>query len=1025
MSGKCPSQWWTRTIEDCFLDQVRKRPDATAVVDRFERLTYRGLLDEAMAVACGLRCSGVERETLVGMAYQRSARAIVAMLGIVLAGGAYLPVNPSYPRRRIERVLNDSGVRQMLCTAEYQAACAGIGGVELLDAKRIAIPGGGADDHVVPTIDGDRSPLAYVMYTSGSTGEPKGVMIEHAGVLRLVKDTDYIEFSADDRILHAAALEFDAATFEVWGALLNGAQLCVIDESVTLVPDRFAAALRDHRVSICWLTAPLFHQLADEDPEIFAPLRALITGGDVVSPDHVRRVQEHNPSLSIYNGYGPTENTTFTTVHRIRGEIVGAIPIGKPIPGTTVLVRDGELYVGGLGLARGYHNKPQLTEQRFTVIEGRRYYRTGDRVYQDADGVLHFRGRVDNQVKILGNLVELDEVTAAVQALPGVRGAFTRAVGDTGTDRALVSWVVGPGLTAEQVRSGITEVLPGFMVPRHVVMVDRFPLTSSGKVDWRALPAPARPRAADAALSASQQRMAQVWSDVLGVDLAVIGPHDSFFDLGGNSLKLGVLLGRIGCGPSLADLYAARTLAAMSDAVDGATAGSAVDGATAGGLAPFSAIALAKPSSLHPQQRAMYALWQADPASLAYNVPFRLDIRGPLDERRLRCALSEVVARHDALRMRFVLDAGNVRQQPVTGIEPEFETVNSPGVERVARFVRPFHPDEPVVPRALLVRTDAQRHEFHVDVPHVIFDGVSLRLLVEDLLDRYAGVESAAPQVSYAQAAQWYHDRLAAGDRLTAEDYWLKRFHHPRPPLALPTDRPRGRRRAVRGAVIRRELGPEWHNRIESAARQHGTTEFVVLLAAYHAALARLTGQRSITVGCPSSGRTHPAAEAVIGMFVSTICLAVDFAPDATLTDLVAEVDEAARMALTHQDYPFEKLVNRLDIAVEPGRNPLFDAFFALQNIDFYEFSRGGLAVSVELTNPGTTRFDLNLQIYRRPDRLLLALEYATELFELASADYVLNHYVAVLTDLLTDPDALVHPATGHSPALPCADFDF
>jgi len=988
------------------------------VVDRVDRLTYQELLVRAVAVARGLRLGGVDRETLVGMAYERSAQAVVAMLGIVLAGGAYLPLNPTYPLRRIERILKASGARYVLCPAGgNQAKFAGTG-VELLDLERIAVPGD-IDDFVFPPVIGDRSPLAYVMFTSGSTGEPKGVMIDHAGVLRLVKDTDYVAFSSADRILHAAALEFDAATFEVWGALLNGAQLCVVDQLTAIVPERFATALREHQVTTCWLTAPLFHQLVDEDPNIFAPLRTLITGGDVVSPDHVRRAMARNPGLSVYNGYGPTENTTFTTVHPVRGEIAGAIPIGKPIPGTTVLVRDGELYVGGLGLARGYLNQPKLTEERFTLVDGERYYRTGDRVHQDADGVLHFRGRVDNQVKIRGNLVETDEVTAAVLALPGVLEVFTRTVGERIADRELVSWVVAPGLTAERVRAGVGEVLPQFMVPKHVLVVDRFPLNSSGKVDWRALPEPAGPVGGGARLSAEQQLLAKIWSDVLGVDPATIGPDDSFFDVGGNSLKLGVLLGRIGARLSLADLYTARTLAAMSDAVVGA-------GADA--TAQFGETATVGPSNLHPQQRSMYALWRADPTSLAYNVPFRLDIRGPLDRRRLHRALSEVVARHDALRMRFVLSAGDVLQESVTGVEPEFTVADSLSAARISSFVRPFDPDDPVVPRALLVRTGTERHELHVDLPHVVFDGVSLQLLVGELLDRYAGTEPVAPRVSYAHAAQWYHDRLVAGERGTAEAYWRKRFGGVRPPLALPTDRPRGPRRAVRGAVTRRKLGPDWRHRIASAARQHHTTEFVVLLTAYHATLARLTGQRAVAVGCPASGRTHPDVEAVIGMFVSTICLAVDTPPDRTLAGLVAEVDEHARQALTYQDYPFEQLVQRLDLAAEPGRNPLFDAFFAWQNIDFYEFSRGGLDVRVDLVNPGTTRFDLNLQAYQRPDWLVLDLEYATELFNRASADYVLDQYVVVLTELLANPEIPVHPAAPVIERLPASshhDFDF
>jgi len=690
---------------------------------------------------------------------------------------------------------------------------------------------------------------------------------------------------------------------------------------------------------------------------------------------------------------------------------------GKPMPSGVV----GELYTGGLGLARGFLNQPELTRQRFVVIDGEQYYRTGDRVHMDADGLLHFHGRLDDQVKIRGNLVETKEVTAALMAVPGVVDAYVRVIGASRTDRTLVAWVVAPNLTERAIRNALREALPGYMWPDHVVRLERLPLNSSGKVDWRTLPQPSQSDSQGGAdLSPEQQRLAEIWSEVLGLSVEAIGPDDSFFDLGGNSLRLGVVLGRIGARLgvrlSFADAFTARTLDAMSDAIIATTS-------TAPPAIPTAAPD--RPADLHPQQRSLYAIWRANPESVAYNIPFRLDIRGPLRWERLRAALSEVVAQHDALRMRFILDGDDVRQEPMGAVEPWFEYRDGASGEAVESFVRPFHPDEVPAPRALLVQLSPDRHALYLDVHHIVFDGVSLRLLVDELLDRYAGTFLPKPPVRYVDAAQWCHDRLASGAEQPDESYWLKQFTDVPPALALPTDHPRGSRRAVCGSVIRRELDAGWIGRVVAAARRHRTTEFASLLAAYVAVLGRLTGQRDITVGSPVSGRVHPDFDAVIGMFVSTVCLRIHLDAESTMADLSAQVDKCSREALSHQSYPFERLVKQVAGARDPARNPLFDAFFALQNIEFYEFRKHDLDVSVELLNPGTTRFDLNLQAYLRPDRLVLDLEYATELFERSSADYILDQYLAVLTELVDSPGSPVYRAAIGTSMTSCPDFDF
>jgi amino acid adenylation domain-containing protein len=1032
-------------LDECFREQVRATPNDLAVVDSATALTYQELFVRAVALAKGLTAQGVGRESLVGVIAPRSVDAVTAFLGIVLAGGAYVPLDPADSPERVAQVLRTAGVRIAL-SASGGAGVPALDGVEVRAMDGLARPGGDPWAYRSPAVPEGRSPLAYVMFTSGSTGTPKGVMVEHAGIVRLVKQSGYLDFSRARRILHAAALRFDAATFEIWGALLNGGRLCVVDDETAVVPGRLAAALREHGVDTCWLTAPLFHQVIDEDPRVLASVDTVLTGGDVVSPAHVQRARRASPGLRIVNCYGPTENTTFTTAYPIDEDPDGPIPIGRAIAGTTVAVcgpdgarlpagQVGELYTGGPGLARGYLNLPELTAARFVMLDGERHYRTGDLVHEDRDGVLHFHGRRDNQVKIRGNLVVTDEVNAAVLAVPGVLDAYTRALDGPAGGRYLVSWVVAGDLTGAAVRTTLRDRLPGYMLPEHVVMVDRLPLGDTGKVDWRALPPPV-PVVRDGGqeLPADLLPLAQIWAQVLRLPVASIGPDTVFADLGGDSLRLGVVLGRIqqrlGARVSLADVGTTVSPRGLRQAMRWAADRPDTAERDSSGAEPIPAVAEDTAVALHPQQRSLYALWRTEPDSVAYNIPFRLDIRGPLEWHRLRSALAEVVARHDALRMRFRIGGGDgapdaVVQRPVDGVVPDFEYRPSGPAPTPGEFTRPFDPERPVVPRACLVRHGPEHHELYVDVHHVVFDGVSLRVFVEALLDHYCGTDRPAAAVRYADVAQWSHERVVGGAERADERYWRQRLTPPPPPLAVATDRPRGPRRAVRGAVVRRDADQDWVRRLTRRAREQETTEFAVVAAAYAATLHRLTGQPAFGIGVPVSGRTHPDLEDVIGMFVSTVCLDLRIEPGTRLVDLLAQVDRRTRGALAHQRLPFEQVVHQLGIHADPGRTPLFDAFIALQNIDFYAFHRGDLDVSVEVLNPGTTRFDLNLQIYRRPERLVLDLEYATELFEQSSAEHILDLYLATATELLDDPEQPVRRVAVATGARPMSDFDF
>ncbi|HEY0451887.1 condensation domain-containing protein, partial [Actinophytocola sp.] len=497
------------------------------------------------------------------------------------------------------------------------------------------------------------------------------------------------------------------------------------------------------------------------------------------------------------------------------------------------------------------------------------------------------------------------------------------------------------------------------------------------------------------------------------VDPATIGPHDRFLEIGGNSITLGALLGRVhhryGAELSFADAVAAPTLAELTHAVATATRGSVAPIPRSAGVAV----------DLHPQQVGLYALWQADPGSLAYNIPVRLTVRGPLDVPRLRSAFTALLRRHDALRMRILPVDGTVRQLAVDEVTPEFEYLAVPVPDPLEGFVRPFELDRPPLLRARVVHIGPDESELYLDAHHIVVDGVSLRVLVSDLFDLYAGTAPATPTTTYTAAAQWCHGRQVTE---ADEAFWRRELAGAPMGLDLPTDRPRGRSRAVHGAVASRTMPA---TEVDRTARTLGTTPFAVLLAAYTATLARLSGQRDLVVGTPMSGRTHPALQSVVGMFVSTVCLRAELAGDTDLAGLARQLGSRQWQALTHQGFPFERLVDRLGVPRDPARNPVFDALFAYQDLGFHELTKAGLAISVELLNPGTTRFDLNLQAYRRPDRLVLDLEYATELFDPASADYLLDQCLQALDELVEAPGTPVFSPAGTPVSVSAADFAF
>ncbi|HEV7588936.1 MAG TPA: amino acid adenylation domain-containing protein, partial [Longimicrobium sp.] len=574
---------------------ARRTPDAPALVaEGGVRVRYGELEARANRLARVLRRRGVGPETRVGVCVERGVEQVTALLAILKAGGAYVPLDPAYPPERLAYLARDSAVRLVLAQPEL-ADRVPRGAAEVVPLGAALAEAAGEDPGELESGAGPES-LAYVLYTSGSTGQPKGVMAPHRAVVRLVRGSAFLDFSPEQVFLGFAPVAFDASTLELWGPLLNGGTLALYPPEPPSL-EQLGEFIRAQGVTTLWLTAGLFHQMVELDPAAFGGVRQLLAGGDVVSPQAVRRVLDANPGLVVTNGYGPTEGTTFTCCHAMRaaGEVGDPVPLGRPIGNTRVYVLDaalepvpvgvpGELYAGGDGVARGYQGRPAATAERFvpdpfSPVPGARLYRTGDRVRwtetEGAPGVVEFLGRLDSQVKIRGFRIEPGEVEAALARHPAVRAAVVVPREERSGDRRLVAYFTAEGEAppAAELRTHLRALLPAHLVPAAFVALDAFPLTANGKVDRRALPAPDAPVAAaeapEAPRSVDETRLAAIWAEVLGVER--VGVHDDFFALGGHSLQATRIVARVrkemGAELPLRALFEATTVAALAERV--------------------------------------------------------------------------------------------------------------------------------------------------------------------------------------------------------------------------------------------------------------------------------------------------------------------------------------------------------------------------------------------------------------------------------------------------------------------------
>ncbi|MES1244341.1 MAG: amino acid adenylation domain-containing protein [Acidobacteriota bacterium] len=994
------------TIHGLFARQAALTPDAVAVEMGEERLTYAGLLGRATRIALGLLRQGLRPEEPVAVLAERSPDLVAALLGILQAGGAYLPLDPSHPAERREWMARDAGARWIE-------------------------PVGEEPDGTLPEVPSGA--LAYVMYTSGSTGTPKGVAVTHRNVVRLLWNADCAGLGPDEVWLQLSPVAFDLSTLEIWAPLLHGGRLVLFPGRLGS-PDELARVIESRGVTSAWLTAGLFHEVVDGRVEGLRPLRQLLAGGDVVSVDHARRALEANPGLVLIDGYGPTENTTFTTCHRMTAPPSGdSVPIGRPIANTRACVLDddlrpvpagvrGELYAGGEGVARGYLGRPDLTAERFVPDpygpSGGRLYRTGDLVRRRGDGVLEFLGRRDAQVKIRGVRVEPAEVEAELLACPGVRRAAVVAVGNGGGRSLRAFWVGEAG--EDELRARLRARLPEAMVPSAFVALPDLPLTPNGKVDRRSLAelaafavdAVRRTEDRVAPRTAVEERLAALWTRVL--EMEEVGVFDNFFDLGGHSLLATQLVTRIrdafGVELPVSFVFETPTLAAQAAAVDGRAGG--LDAEDRGPIPRVSGDDL--PVSF--AQERLWFLQRLDPASPAYNMPLAIRLSGDLDEAALERAFDGVVRRHETLRATFHggpfgpvqrVSLPAPRALPIADLSGLPDPLRDAEVERLGLedALAPFDLARGPVLRTRLLRLAPREHALQLCIHHIAADLWAMNVLIAEVAELYRGRPLPDLPLRYPEFAAWQRGWLQGGELERQIAFWRRELDGAPPVLDLPTDRPRPAVLSPRGSSLPFELGAGLSGAVARYAREREATPFMVLLAAFGAVASRWSGQDDLVLGTPIANRQRPELERLIGLFVNSLPLRVRLEERPSFADLLGRVRSAALAAYAHQDVPFERLVEELRPARSLARHPVFQAVLALQNVRQERVELPGLVLEPLAAEHKATKFDLTLTLFEGSEGLAGDLEWAADLFDAATVARLGGNLKRLLAAALESPD--------------------
>jgi len=1048
-------------------DQTARRPEALAATFGEEYITYSQLNGRANRMAHWLRSRGFGRDSLAALFAGRGSDMLVAILAALKAGGGYVPLDPFHPDARLRTVLETSRVAIILtetALAERSRGLAdgldgappvfcldGIATCECAVPPETEPPAGTVGRAVLRSFPTDNPEplggphdLANVFFTSGSTGVPKGAMVEHVGMVNhLWAKIDLLGLTEDSVVAQNASHCFDISVWQFLAPLMVGGRVVIYDNETAGDPQALLDRVRRDGVTVLELVPTMLDLVLQAAVELPPQRRALprlahlVSTGEALPVALCRRWLELYPRAAVVNAYGATECSDDTT-----HEVITAPPppeqawmsVGRPIPGFRIHILDarlcpvpigcrGEIYFAGIGVGRGYLDDPQKTAEAFVPdplgeTPGGRLYRTGDAGYYLPDGRIVFAGRLDHQVKVRGHRIELGEIEAALLRYPGIGQAVAIVRADSqGQDRILAYVTPAAGIDPGGVRQALAQWLPRYMLPDHITPLAALPLNRNGKVDRKALPEPDGGRHGETAAPPRdelERELAAIWQEVL--EVADVGIDDNFFDLGGNSLRTVQVraraVKRLGIDLGLGELFANQTIRELAPVVRRLQEGR-------GGVAAIPRLPAADHYPTSHAQRRLWFLHQLEPRNCSYNMAAAYELQGPWDIAELQRALRTIVDRHAGLRTTFDEVADGPAQRVAPHLELSLPVHDLSALDETEREVERRIGEEvrtgfdleagPLI-RGQVLRLAADRHLLVLSMHHIVSDAWSWAVLEQELVTLYGAYSRGEPDplpplpVQYPDYAQWQNRRLESGDLDADERFWLELLGGELPVLDLPTDRPRPPLQTYEGSSRVVRLEPGLAARLGQLARREGVTRFMLLLAATGAFLSRLSGAADIVVGTPVANRNQVELEGLIGFFVNTLPLRLDLGGDPRFLELLRRVKRLSLDAFAHQEYPFDQLVERLNPVRDLSRPPLFNVMFQAHEVDPEPALEG--RVLRRRGVPGyAANFDLTIVFATRGDRLRCRLEYNTALFDAATMDRWLDQMQALLAGIVADPE--------------------
>jgi amino acid adenylation domain-containing protein len=1029
-------QFPARSFVELFEQQATQNPAKVAVIAGDESLSYAELNERANQLARHLRSCGIGRESLVGICIDRSLEMAIGIVGILKSGGAYLPLDPDYPKDRLAFMVRDANLPVIVTKSNLVDALPNNESrVMFLDdvATLTSLP---TDNLIDPPQPSD---LAYVIYTSGSTGQPKGVMIEHGNLANYLLSLNHeLGISTDDVYLHLASIAFSSSRRQLMLPLAQGATVMIAHSNERKDPLKLFQTIKACGVTVMdavpsfWRNCTTILQELDEEERrglLANRLRLMLSASEPLASDIPRTWAKdfQHPARHVHM-FGQTETAGIVCVNEISIEDGGErVPIGRPIANTEIRIVDenmkscpageaGELLIGGAGVGRGYLNRPELSSERFITNEFGRFYRTGDFARLRREGMLEFAGRRDQQIKIRGFRIELAEVETALAAHPALHECVVVAKANAHENTRLVAYFTprsGP-LAASELRTFLSGRLPEHAVPSSFVELDALPLSANGKVNRLALSqrqdSPARESNTYLLPNTEAERqLVAIFREVLRLD--PIGIDDNFFELGGNSLVAGQAIARIRrrfkVDAPITWLFESPGARELAHRLETAVKDETID-------TPLARVSRDKPLPLSSAQHRLWFLDQLEPGNHAYNLAHAIEISGALDVDALRQSFDALVERHEILRTRFVDIDGTPYQQIDLSAQADWQMLDLSKLptdrrEAEARQLvetesrRPFDLAAGPMLRVMLVQLEAGRFVLLITLHHIVSDGWSAEVFAHELGAFYEAftLNTASSlkelPVQYADFAVWQRESFARGALKSQVAYWKDHLADAPPVLNLPTDYMRTEEEGYRGANETLSLPAGLANKLKSLSRAHDATLFMTLLAAFDVMLARHSGDEDIVVGTPVAGRSRVEAEPLIGMFVNTLPLRAKVSPEQTVSDLISSVREASLAAYANQDVPFETLVSELQSDRSSGHDPIFQVMFGLQSVRTPVPKLGKLNVQALELLSDTAKFDLSLDVIDGGEDLSLVLTYRTDLFAAESARLMLADFQLLL----------------------------